>query len=172
MQFSKNSKRLLSLSVGLIISSLLLAGCMDKVPGLIDRVDNDVHAHYYDHQSNKYEDIENSYSAAQSYCCGPNKKNDDVKALELYCRAAMAGHRASMIEIGRLYSHEVTAGPQSPIPYDRSLAYAYFSKAAENGYQYADIMKDNLDQSLTADEKVRAQKYVAEFPNIPCAISR
>lgn len=157
-----------------IILLSILTACVDTVPHRLRQGKELVNAKYYGFRADRWQELESSYLGAQAICCGPDKLNDDVRALELYCKAAVDGHKASQIEIGRLYSHETTAivGKGTTIPYDRALAYAYFDLASQDGYTYADAMKVGLGSKLTPVEKARAEQLVKDFPDIPCAITR
>jgi TPR repeat protein len=170
MQFWKNSKGLISLIL-IAGSALTLVAC-DKLAPAARKVEQIGKSEYYGFRADKWSEIEDAYLGAQSYCCGPDTMKDDVRALELYCKAAQYGHKASMIEIARMYIHEGVAGVGTAIPYDQVLSYAYFTKAGEGGYAYGAAMRDSLGRKLTPEELEKAKQLVAEYPNIPCALTR
>lgn len=151
---------------------LALTSCMDKVPGLIRKGENLADKQYYGYRADKWQEIEDSYQAAQANCCGKDTSKNDMRALELYCRSAKLGHKASQIEVARLYNHTAGAGPKTAIPFDRTLAHAYYSLAAEGGYEFAAALRSELDAKLTPEEHDRSRQLVTDFPNIPCELTR
>ncbi len=167
MQYWKNSK-----NFNILFVCLLLTACVDKLPGTIRKAEELTRTQVYGYRADEWKQIEDYYLAGQANCCGPDKRNDDVKALNNYCEAAMLGHKASQIEIGRLYMHEAGAGPSTTVPFDKATAHAYYNLAAQGGYTYAAVMADGLAPKLTADELARSKQLVAEFPAIPCKITR
>ena len=174
MRFLKNTKNLISFcAFGVVIFSL--TSCVDTIPHRYRQGKELAKGQYYGFRANRYDDLEDSYIAAQSSCCGPDKLNDDVRALNLYCKAAQYGHKASLLEVGRIYSHQTSAvnGKGTVIPYDSAMAYAYFSlAAADGGYDYAASMKQDIEKKLTKEQLERANSLIAQFPNIPCELTR
>jgi TPR repeat protein len=162
-----------ALILTLVISTLTLTSCVDLWPHRYREAKEMAKTGYYGMRSDKWQEFEDSYEAAQHTCCGPDMINDDIRELQLYCTAALGGHKASMIEVGRIYLHDPKMTIKgTAIPYDKTVAYAYFTKAAENGYDYAASMKGDLEKKLTKDEFERGNAMVQDFPNIPCAITR
>lgn len=174
-EINENKKILISLiSTISLISIIIVISACDRLAPAARKVEQVGRQEYFGFRSDKWQEIEDSYLGAQAACCGRDTMKNDVRALELYCRAAQYGHKASMIEIGRMYIHDLnaTAGNSSPIPYDKTLAYAYFAKGGEGGYEYGATMKANLEKKLSAEELERAKALIAAFPNIPCAITK
>lgn len=169
----KNKKYIISLLLIVLTCSLALTAC-DRVPALIRKSEQFGKSTYYGFRSDKWQEIEASYLGAQAACCGPDKPNDDVRALQLYCVAAKFGHKASMVEIGRIYSHQKNAvfAPATAIPLDYPLAHAYFTLSEKDGYEYAKAMRTEIEEKLSEKELARSKRLVADFPNIPCEITR
>ncbi len=158
-----------------IVLCCTVTACIDDIPKRLKQGENLARDRYYGFRSDKWSEVEASYLAGKAACCGNDKLNDDdVRALNLYCKSAKYGHKASMVEIGQIYMHnpQSISGPGTPIPYDRTLAYTYFSKAAENGYDYAASMKNDLGKKLSKEELTRATALEAEFPEIACQYTR
>lgn len=171
MQFWKNSKNLINLSLicGLCI---LTAACVDLIAPSMRKGEQLAKTQYYGLKSDYWQQIEDAYMAGQANCCGADKINDDIKALNYYCEAAKLGHKASQIEIARLYTHQAGAGPKTAIPFDRTLAHAYYSLAAQGGYEFAASLKNDLTEKLSKEELARSAQLVVDYPNIPCEITK
>jgi len=149
-----------------------VASCMDRVPDVWRKSKELAKTEYYGYRADKRDEIESAYLGAQAACCGPDKINDDLRALELYCKAASYGHAPSMVEIARFYSHKQLGTPGSAIPYDASLAYAYYVKAAENNYPAFVAMRDGFRGEIREDEAAKGDELVKRFPDISCAITK
>ncbi len=171
MRYFRNSSVQISLLIIAALCAPLLASC-DKLAPAARKVEQVGKSQYWGYRSDKWEEIDSSYLAAQSYCCGVDTVKDDIRALELFCRAAQSGHKASQIEVARFYTHEAGAGKSTAIPFDRALAYAYYSKAGQDGYEYGAAMRDQLRSKLSTVELERASRLVDAFPDIPCAVIR
>jgi len=169
----KNTKYILSLLLIVLTCGMSLTAC-DRVPALIRKSEQFGKSTYYGFRSDKWQEIEASYLGAKAACCGPDKPNDDVRALQLYCVSAKYGHKASMVEIGRIYSHQENAvfAPATAIPLDYPLAHAYFTLSEKDGYEFAQAMRMDIEKKLSEDELERSKRLVVDFPNIPCEITR
>ena len=167
MQFWKNSR-----SFNIFFICMLFSACtIDKIPETIRESKELAKTQYYGFRADKWQKIEDSYLAGQANCCGPDKRNSDVRALNFYCEAALLDHKASQIEVGRLYMHEAGAGPKTAVPFDRTLAHAYYTLAAQGGYEFAAAIASELGKKLTPDELARSNQLVTDYPNIPCNIT-
>lgn len=148
-----------------------MVGACDKFPQFLRRSENEVKKEYYKRDSNK-EDLEAMYLAGKASCCGDDKFSDnDVEALNLFCKAAKQGHTASMLEVGKIYSHESSI-KDTIIPYDRALAFTYFSMAEQGGYDKAELYKEEVLEGMSDQDFSRATRLIESFPVIPCGITR
>jgi hypothetical protein len=157
----------------ILAMTITVTACMDMVPYRYRQAKEVAKTGYYGMRSDRWQQFEDSYMAAKHTCCGPDMINDDIRELQLYCTAALGGHKASQVEVGRIYLNEPQVTIKgTAIPLDRALAYAYFTKASENGYDFALAMKQDLEKKLSKEDIDRGTVIAGDFPNIPCAITR
>lgn len=155
----------------LLLGSVFFVSACDKFPQLLRRSENEVKKHYYEWEADQ-EDVEAMYLAAKSNCCGDDKFSDnDVGALNLFCKAAKNGHKASMVEVGKKYLNETTID-ETVIPYDRAIAFTYFSIAEQNGNESAQYWREKVLMEMNDQDFARATRLIDKFPVIPCAITR
>ncbi len=160
----------MKISLLFIAISLFVTAC-DKFPQFLRRSENEVKKEYYEWEADD-EDVEAMYLAAKANCCGEDKFSDnDIKSLNMFCKAAKNGHKASMVEVGKLYLNENTI-EGTVIPYDPALAFTYFSIAEQNGHDYAEYHREKLLMMLSDEEFARATRLVDSFPVVPCEITR
>ena len=117
------------------------------------------------------EDIEAAFKAAKASCCGDETLNDDIKSLNLFCQAAKNGHKASMVEVGKMFLNR-NVSRATIIPHDRSLAFTYFSIAEQNGYEHAEYLRKQVLEEMDDSEFERATRLIASWPVVPCKITR
>lgn len=154
----------------LLLAVFFLTSC-DKFPEFLRRSENQVKKEYYEWEADD-EDVEAMYLAAKHSCCGEDNFSDsDVEALNLFCKAAKNGHKASMVEIGRLYLNETTIDG-TIIPYDRAIAFTFFSIAEQNGYDKAQYHRERVLEEMNDTDFARATRLVESFPVVPCEIIR
>ena|GEM_PF-3556633 len=162
--------KLLNLKLLILASVFFVAAC-DKFPQLLRRSENEAKKHYYEWEADD-QDVEAMYMAAKANCCGEDKFSDnDVKALNMFCKAAQNGHKASMLEVGKLYLNERTI-EATVIPYDPALAFTYFSMSEQAGHEHAEYYREKLLNELNEEEFARATRLIDSFPVVPCEITR
>ena len=131
---------------------------------------NELKRSYWETEADQ-EDIEAAYMAAKHNCCGDNTMKDDISALNLFCKAAKAGHKPAMVEVGKMYLNR-NIPKESIIPYDKAVAFTFFSMAEQKGYQHAVYLREELVDDMTDEEFDRATRLIESFPVVPCEITR
>ena len=117
------------------------------------------------------EDIEAMYKAANASCCGDETLNDEIKSLNLFCKAAKYGHKASMVELGHKFQNDNTERG-TIIPLDKSLAFTFYSIAEQNGSDEAEYYRSQLLEEMDDREFAKATILIDSFPVVPCEITR
>ncbi len=115
------------------------------------------------------------YELGKSYCCmGPGF--DTQTATEWLCKAARQESPDAMLELGRIYSGDIS---RSPAPGQKLLkvvsakrhdasAYFFLSRASGAGHPDATERMESLKKRIDADELVLASTLAKRWPDVPC----
>ena len=95
------------------------------------------------------------YSLGLRYNIGLNAPQDDAEAF-LWYRLAAEGHAAAQLDLGYQYAKE-------GVLQDLVYAYLWFDLSASGGQKIAQSNKDVLEQRMTPEQIVQAQRLSREW---------
>lgn len=120
-------------------------------------------------------DADAQFALGKSYCCmGPGF--DTQTATEWYCKAARQDHADAMYELGRVYLGDVSRTPAPgqkllravTAKRDNAVARLWLTRAAASGHAQASEALRHLDESMSEDDRRRAEQLSAQWPHVPC----
>lgn len=124
-------------------------------------------------------DPEDQFQLAESYCCGFGKLYNNNEAYRWYCESAKQGHLEALYKLGVFFSGgEGFAAPATKLrraatmPKDNAIRFAFFSMAAKKGHEEAFSKAQELNKSLTMDERVQSDIIIQNFPLMSCDLDR
>ncbi len=123
---------------------------------------------------------EAQYDYAKRFCCTVDGYYDIVQASKWLCKAARKSHPMAQFEIASIYdgrpvmhnrSIRELATSRIYIPESLTLAYAWYSLAAQNGVKAAEARLRDLVLEVSVGQLERAKQLMHYVPSIPCEIS-
>ncbi len=151
-----------------LLFSFMLTGCLSKAVNLA-RTAPDMAERAQLLRLAEGGDVEAQYTLGKNYCCGLGTFKDNAESLHWYCMAAKQDQADAFYEIGTLFENTRSI-KGSAVPTDPAKAYAFY-QLAESRYQKDSAKaRQFLEQKLTLEQKNKAAKMVADWPNIPCSL--
>lgn len=115
-------------------------------------------------------DVSAQYRLARAYCCGLGLSTSTRQSLYWYCRAAIQGHTPAQYELGNIlsnFANDPDRASAFSAP-DYVSAYMWYTVASLNGHQLALDARDNIAQSMSNDDIMRAKRWATRWTQIHC----